>query len=89
MAIDDVPKLDASCLYLRWTTTLNLPQWHPDLLYPVPGRAKVGWGKKFLFGGKGPYGDAEVVVQSIYFYNAALAHEVVNDLYLWGKFQAK
>ena len=51
--------------------------------------AKFGWGKKFSFGGKGPYGDAEVVAQSIYFYNTAFTAEAVNDLYLWGKFQAE
>ena len=51
--------------------------------------AKVGWGKRFSFGGKGPYGDAEVIVQTIYLYNAAFTAEAVNDLYLWGKFQAE
>ena len=56
---------------------------------PFPEGAKFGWGRKFSFGGKGPYGDAEVVVQSVYFYNAALMAEAVNDLYLWGKFQAE
>ena len=26
----------------------------------LPDGAKFGWGKRFSFGGKGPYGDAEV-----------------------------
>jgi len=51
--------------------------------------AKFGWGKKFSFGGKGAYGDAEVVVQSLYLYKAAFTAEAVNNLYLWGKFQAE
>jgi len=55
---------------------------------PLPEGATFGWGKKFSFGGKGSYGDAEVTVQNVYFYNAAFTPQAVNDLYLWGRFAA-
>ena len=53
---------------------------------PCPENMKFGWGKKFSLGGKGGYGDAEVAVQSVYFYTAAFTAEAVENLYLWGKY---
>jgi hypothetical protein len=56
---------------------------------PLPDGAKYGWGKKFSFGGKGPYGDAEVCVQSICLFDRALDAPTINDLYLCGRSPAK
>ena len=53
---------------------------------PCPENMKFNWGKKFSLGGKGGYGDAELSVQSIYFYKTAMTAEAVEHLYLWGKY---
>jgi hypothetical protein len=53
---------------------------------PRPENGKIGWGKKFAFGGVAYNDDPKVVAQSIYFYNTAFTPEAVESLYLWGKY---
>ena len=53
---------------------------------PVPADGKFNLGKNFSLGGKNAYGDAEISVQSLYFYKTAFTTQAVENLYLWGKY---
>jgi hypothetical protein len=53
---------------------------------PFPENGKIGFGKKFSFGGLAYNDDPKVVAQSIHFYKTAMTPEAVENLYLWGKY---
>lgn len=50
------------------------------------GGQKPSPGRQLALGGRSAYGDAEVSVQSLHFFNVALTAAAVEDLYLWGRY---